>query len=224
MVRLDLGGDSSPRGRHVSEPVLEHDRGAARSRAVQVQAVTADVVQRAGGGIGVLVVCPGSGLVHPADGADGERGDDRVEQPANTAAEAAAKLDDHPHGEREHYRWPHPPGRVERLIVGLRDQQYQPGDSHEDCRHSCPALRLAGEAARQHGEHRPAAGEREQRRAGDDVLVGAAEDAEREHERSQKPAASEPPTTRQTGPRRSSSATAVGSESVPTVAGGRFDR
>ena len=126
VVRLSSVVIRAHPARRRSETVLEHDGGAAGSRAVQVQAVTADVVQGAGRGVGVPVVCPGSGFVHPADGADGERGDDRVDQPADAAAEAAAELDDHPDREREHHRWPDPTGRVERSIVGPRDQQREP--------------------------------------------------------------------------------------------------
>ena len=67
-----LGSDPSPVGGRRSQPVLEHDGGAARSRAVEVQTVTSDVVQGAGRGVGVPVVSPDAGLVDPADGADGQ--------------------------------------------------------------------------------------------------------------------------------------------------------
>ena len=146
--------------------------------------MTADVVQRAGCRVGVLVVRPGRGLVHrrrrsrwrarPRPGrAASERGRRGRGEPGRPSTRRARP----PTGGHTH------PAVSSARSSGCGDQQRQPGDRHDDRRHPCPALRLAGEATRQHGEHRPAAGEGEQGRAGDDVLGGAAEDAERQHDR-----------------------------------------
>jgi hypothetical protein len=145
--------------------------GHARTRAVQVQAVPADVDQlarhRIGGGIGCLTC----GLVAAADRRQRQHGEQRVQQPTSgPTAQLLPGAHDHPDHHHEQSGWPDPVERVAHL--GAQPDQQESAQSHQRGGRCGPALRLVGVARREHGQQRPAHGEAAQEPAGDGILLG----------------------------------------------------
>ena len=173
---------AAPQRRDLVQAVLEDDGGAAGAGAGQVQAVTAHVVQRAGHLEATVVVGERDGLHCAADGGDGHQADGRVQQPPRPAGRGAARGAHHPDGQDERGRRPHPAGRGEGAVVGGDGEQGDSGDGHHGGRDGGPALRLAGPPGREHREQRPAGGQADEARAGDDGLGGAGEHDQDEKE------------------------------------------
>ena len=86
--------------------------------------------------------------------------------------------DEHPDGQHQHGRGPHP---AEHLVHrGAKPDQEQAAHSHEQGRSHGPSLRLIGEPDREHRQHRPTQRESAQDRARDGTFLSRDERGEGE--------------------------------------------
>jgi hypothetical protein len=117
--------------------------------------VSAHVDQLTRHRVGLGIRCFPQGLVAAADRGQSQHCDHWVQQPTSTPAmKLSMDTDDHPDGQRQHGRGPHP---VEQLVQrGAKPHQEQAAQSHEQCRSRGPSLWLIGEPDREHRQHRPA--------------------------------------------------------------------
>ena len=79
-----------------------------------------------------------------ADGRGGQEDHDRRQQPAATAGQGAAHLDEHPAGQGQHRRRPHPGEGGEGRVLRGEDQEAGTGGGHRDRGDGGPPLGLAG--------------------------------------------------------------------------------
>jgi hypothetical protein len=157
--------------RHLPGARLQHDGGRACAGAAQVQAVSAHVDQLPRHRVGLGIGCCTQGLVAAADRGQRQHRDHWIQQPASESArKLSMDTDEHPDGQGQHGRGPHP---VEHLVHrGAKPHQEQAAHPHEQCRSRGPSLRLIGEPHREHRQHRPPEGESAQDGASDGTLLG----------------------------------------------------
>ena len=172
----DRVGDPGPGGGELAHAVEEHHRGSAGAVAVEVQPVVAHRVGLPGGRVGALDATGGDVLHGGADGRGGQDDQDRRQQPAATTGQGAAHLDEHPAGQGQHRRRPHPVEGGEGRVLRGEDQEAGTGGGHRDRGDGGPPLGLGGHPGREDAHHRPAEPEGQERGSGDDALGGAGED------------------------------------------------
>ena len=121
-VGRDGWGDPGPPHGGLAQTGFQHHGGTARAGAVQVQPVPAHVDQCTRGGVGDLVGRLPRNLIARTGRGQGQRGQDRVQQPSPGAAdEIAAGPDDHPRDESEQRRRPHPGEHTVPQWVGVEE-------------------------------------------------------------------------------------------------------
>jgi len=101
---------------------------------------------------------------------NGQHTEHRKQQPpAGMAAQPTPRHGDHPHHEGKYRQWPYPAEDIQCPRVRCEDDEAGAKQAHEHGGHGCPSLRLVCPKRGEQRQQRPAKGEREQDRAGNDV-------------------------------------------------------
>ena len=149
---------------------FQHDRGAARASAVQMQPVPTHINQLARHGIGPRVERLTHGLITAAYRGNTQRGQYQVDQPPRaSAAQLPPGLQKHPDDQPKQCWRPHPTEQI--VHSGGPAEQSETDQRHKRGRRGCPPLGLIGKPDGQHSQQRPTESKAEQNRTREGILL-----------------------------------------------------